>query len=126
MAAIAVKKKILGVKLDSAIKDSLQRRCSERGCNVSDYVRDLISRDIGSPTSEKPIPQASLVVRKDESVIDTTAKAKATHIIDATGPKARITGAVIEGVEWKYCEKCKLYYRKNESGKTVTRTNPFS
>lgn len=65
--------KTIGVKLDDELRTQVISRCQSKGCKTSDYLKDLIKRDVGldntrpatQAADEKPIPKARLVFIDD-------------------------------------------------------------
>jgi hypothetical protein len=104
--ATGEKKKILGVKLDPVIRETVERRCSERGCNVSDYVRELISRDIVE-SADKPTPKGKLIiVENNEGKIpkgEIVTGTRRVHVLDEKGKHVRTN--IYESGKLKYSEE---------------------
>ena len=96
--------KTFGAKLDDDLQAQVLNRCQIKGCKPSDYLRDLIRKDIGAPENQTI---AEGKVRRPTYVID----------IPEDTPQGRISGAIIDGRRFKFCATCKKYYRKDENGK---------
>lgn len=91
----------------------IKQACRERECTPTSFVNDAIDTflDINDLDDDESDQQAVTAARQPREIVKERVR-PATYVIDARG-KASV---VIDGEEYKYCEKCKKYYRFDENG----------
>lgn len=84
--------KTVGAKLEEELHKQVLEKCQGRGCRPSDYIRDLVKRDMAGPPAPeqppKPAPKSRLViVDEQDGKAQPAAQEKPTQIIKIQYPR---------------------------------------
>ncbi len=97
----------LAIKQDDDLDAAIDQACQEDKCSKTLVVANALRKGLGLSGSMEERPIAEGRGHKQDYTIK----------VDATGPISRVTGLIDNGKEYKYCEKCKLFYRYDDNGK---------
>ena len=134
---MAMASKTIGVKLDDELRTQVMNRCQTKGCKTSDYLKDLIKRDVGldntrpatQAADERPIAKTRLVIVDDGEAAGATPKNEGEN----DRPKVKIPSHVkkykcktcgklhenkeFEGIPKGQCDNCGAFFTDRKSGK---------
>jgi hypothetical protein len=112
------KGKRVTVRLDDKLDAIINQACINENCDKTTILLSAIRKGLAIAAvakPDKPTSEAKLVVTEDEP----SGRPKTRVVLEEIGSDVRMTGMMINGVEWKYCEKCKLFYRRDELGRMI-------
>jgi hypothetical protein len=65
-------------KIDNSLHEALVRKCGEKGCSPSEYIRDLVKRDIENTSAQQDGPAS-------KAILDVAKKYRVKIILDDNG-----------------------------------------
>ena len=117
MAGQTEKKTIIGLKVTPERKKRILGRCEGLKCNYTDYPNTLIDKDLDSagPGPSQTVKAAEPGATSKEIVQGRLRDI--TYVIDGDKPGNPVKAVVVDGKEFRYCDKCKKFARKGDDGK---------
>ena len=96
----------------------IKQACRDRGCTLTSFVNDAIDTflDINDLDDDESSQQAVAASGQPREIVQGKVSPN-TYIIERAIPALKATAIVIEGKEYKYCDQCKKYYRRDDSGR---------
>ncbi len=74
--------KTLGAKLDDELRTQVLNRCQTKGCRTSDYLKDLIKRDLASQSEPaKPAAEAAASPKTEGQAVKASLPQKANAYV---------------------------------------------